>query len=130
MPDQHRKHFTVEEAQATLTDIRPLLVEMVAAKRVLDERGYDIRSHQYVGGRGPNGRKPYPPELERLVALLHRLEDSGILVKGIDEGLVDFPHLRRTGEEVYLCYRVDEERIGFWHTINDGFAGRRPLDEL
>lgn len=130
MPHAHRRHFSVEEAQSALNDIRPLLHELVAAKRKLDAQGYDLRTHRYFGGRGPNGRKHYPPEVERIVAILHRFEDSGVLVKGIDEGLIDFPHLRSTGEEVYLCYRVDEERIRFWHTIADGFAGRRPLKDL
>jgi hypothetical protein len=130
MPHAHRRHFSVEEAQGALRDVRPLLLELVAAKRKLDAEGYDVRTHQYFGGRGPNGRKHYPPELERLVAILRQFEDSGVLVKGIDQGLIDFPHLRATGEEVYLCYQADEERIRFWHTIPEGFAGRRPLEEL
>ena len=52
----------------------------------------------------------------------------GVTIKDIDAGLVDFIGVRN-GREVYLCWRYDEEELSFWHEINAGFAGRRPLDE-
>jgi len=126
----HRKHFSVAEAQAALATVGPLASEIVQLKEALDRKGYDIGRHEYFGGRGPNGDRIYPPELERLVSIIHRLEDQGILLKGIGEGLIDFPHLRGTGEEVYLCYKAGEGRISFWHSLAGGYAARRPLDEL
>ena len=126
----HQKHFSVNEAQAALATVGPLADEIVQLKGALDRKGYDIGRHEYFGGRGPNGDRIYPPELERLVSIAHRLEDQGILLKGIDEGLIDFPHVRGNGEEVYLCYRSGEGAIGFWHSRSGGFAARRPLDEL
>ena len=126
----HERHFTLKEAQSALGTLRPLLEEMVECKRKLDDRGYNIYTHQYFGGRGPNGQKHYPVELERLVAILRRFEDSGVFVKGIEQGLLDFPHVRQNGEEVYLCYKVGEDAIRFWHSVESGFAGRRPLSDL
>jgi len=52
--------------------------------------------------------------------------ELGVEVKDLDEGLVDFPALRR-GETVLLCWRLGEDDVGYWHTVQEGFAGRRPL---
>jgi hypothetical protein len=59
---------------------------------------------------------------------LEQLADWGIELKDISTGLVDFPALR-DGREVYLCWRVGELKVAFWHEIDTGFAGREPLDE-
>ncbi len=126
----HTRHFTLEEAQSALTSVRGLVIELTSLKKTLDTQGYDITRHEYFGGIGPNGDGVYPPEVERLVAVLGMLEDRGIIVKGLEDGLVDFPHLRQNGEEVYLCYMAGEDRIRFWHTIDGGFAGRQPVDTL
>lgn len=107
-----------------------LVVELVDLKRVLDASGYDIYRHSFFGGMGPNGEKRYPPQLVRLVEIVKELDERGILVKGLDEGLIDFPCIRQNGEEVYLCWRLGEETIDFWHRIPDGFRGRKPIDEL
>ena len=55
-----------------------------------------------------------------------RLERLGVLVKDLDRGLVDFPALR-DGEEVLLCWQVGEDEVAFWHGVDEGFAGRKPL---
>jgi hypothetical protein len=56
-----------------------------------------------------------------------RLERLGVIVKDADRGLVDFPALRESGEEVLLCWQVGEDEIGYWHGLEEGFAGRKPL---
>jgi hypothetical protein len=126
----HQKHFALEEAQSLLKKIKPLALSLVELKARLDERGFDIYRHQYFGGRGPNGERLFPRELEKLVNILTTLDAMGVLVKGIEQGLIDFPHIRANGEEVYLCYKADEQEIRYWHTLNGGFAGRRPLSEI
>ena len=63
---------------------------------------------------------------ERLKAALEELQEIGCLVKDLDTGLVDFPTLFR-GEEVYLCWRMDEADIEFWHELNSGYGGRERL---
>ena len=65
---------------------------------------------------------------ERLQSILEAVQEHGCLVKDLDTGLLDFPTLYR-GSEVYLCWRLGETRIEFWHAIEDGFRGRKPIDE-
>jgi hypothetical protein len=65
-------------------------------------------------------------EARELAHAIDAVVELGVQVKDIDEGLVDFPALRR-GETVLLCWKLGEDRVGFWHTIEEGFAGRRPL---
>ncbi len=126
----HKKHFTVDQARRMLQGITSLIEEMVDLKKRLDARGYDVYKHQYFGGTGPNGERFFPPELERLAAIAKNLDKKGILIKGLDDGLIDFPHVRSNGEEVYLCWKAGESDIRFWHQIQDGFEGRKPLDDL
>jgi hypothetical protein len=126
----HDRHYSLKDAQGLLKKVKPMVRELVALKQQLDARGFDVYRHQYFGGTGPNGEKYFPTELERLVRILQSLDELGILVKGLEQGLIDFPHIRTNGEEVYLCFKVDEDEIRFWHSIDGGFAGRRPLAEL
>jgi hypothetical protein len=76
-------------------------------------------------GRNRAQRKRLASELEEAV---NRIQETGCVVKDLDMGLVDFPSLR-DGEEVYLCWKLGEAHIGYYHGINEGFAGRKPLDE-
>ena len=64
---------------------------------------------------------------EKLVEAAEELADLGVEFKGIEEGLVDFP-ARLDGELVYLCWKYDEDRVRWWHPVDAGFAGRRPLE--
>ena len=126
----HTKHFSLKEAQALIQKVRPMTVQLVQLKKTLDQKGYDIHRHQFFGGSGPNGERFFPPELEKLVDILKKLEKLGILVKGIEQGLIDFPHVRSNGEEVYLCFKADEMEIRFWHSLESGFAGRKSIKDL
>jgi hypothetical protein len=99
-------------------------------KHQLDAKGWDVYRHQYFGGMGPNGSGAFPMELETVVEIVQGFEKRGIVVKGIEQGLIDFPHIRENGEEVYLCWMVGENDIAYWHTIEGGFAGRKGIEEL
>jgi hypothetical protein len=63
-------------------------------------------------------------ELERC---LERLAELGVQVKDPESGLLDFPAVR-DGEDVLLCWRVGEDAVEWWHGLDEGFAGRRPID--
>lgn len=126
----HTKHFSLDEANDLLDEIKPLIEEMISLKRKLDSKGYDVFNHQYFGGSGPNGKGTFPEEMEKLVEIVKKISADGVLIKGIDSGLVDFPHLRNTGEEVYLCWKFGEGEIAYWHSMADGFPGRRTISEL
>jgi hypothetical protein len=62
-----------------------------------------------------------------LKAALEKIQEIGCELKDIDTGLIDFPTLYR-GKEVYLCWKLGESGIGFWHHIEDGYSGRKPID--
>ena len=64
----------------------------------------------------------------KLLETVQKIQETGCVVKDLDLGLVDFPSLLK-GEEVYLCWKLGEERIGYWHGIEEGFSGRKPLNE-
>jgi hypothetical protein len=126
----YEKHYTLEEAQAALGTVIPMLEEIVELKERLTEKGFDVFKHQYLGGSGPNGQKFFPTEMEHMVTLVQQIHGMTIELKDLDTGLIDFPHIRQNGEEVYLCYRLGEPAIVAWHTIEGGFGGRRELSEL
>jgi hypothetical protein len=129
------RYFTVEQANAALERVRPLAEELVAQRRALLEAQARLqRVAVHVAGNG-GGLEPAKVaaahrEVETALAEVMRcageLQELGAQVKDPDEGLLDFPALRR-GEEVLLCWKLGEDEIGFWHTLEAGFAGRRPL---
>lgn len=63
----------------------------------------------------------------QLHSAFERIQTFGCLVKDLDIGLLDFP-TKYHRKEVYLCWRLGEERIEFWHGIDEGFRGRKPID--
>lgn len=126
----HSRHFSVDEAQALLESILPKIKQLADLKTALDAKGFDIYKHQYYGGMGPNGDRFFPDELEKLVEIAKEFEEKGIIIKSLNEGLIDFPHIRSNKEEVYLCWKLGEDRIGYWHNLSTGFAGRKPLSDL
>jgi hypothetical protein len=126
----HEKHFTLEQARMILTGIIRQIEEIVILKKKLDAKGYNIYRHEYFGGSGPNGERYFPRELEELVKIAREMDKKGILIKGFDQGLIDFPYIRSNGEEVYLCWKVGEDDIHYWHRIADGFAGRKAISDL
>ena len=65
---------------------------------------------------------------EKIAEAIRQIHETGCVVKDLDEGLVDFPSMRE-GREVYLCWKLGEEHIGYWHGIDEGFAGRKPLED-
>jgi hypothetical protein len=129
------RYFTVEEANEALAEVRPLTEELVAHRRALVE--LQERQAAVTTRIAGNGGNVEPSELQevqhrldeevagiaRCVARIHEL---GALVKDLDDGLVDFP-ARRGGEDVLLCWRLGEDAIEFWHGLDEGFSGRRPL---
>ena len=132
------KYFNREEAEELLPVITHLLEEARDKKQQVD--GLDQQLAQaaarimVLGGSLPAyGQLSVTREEREKFARQARLavehiQETGCVVKDLDEGLVDFPSIRQ-GEEVYLCWKLGEERIGYWHGLEEGFAGRKPLDD-
>jgi hypothetical protein len=124
----HERHFTREEAERMLPAVEPLLRALREAKDSLTDAEAHALLADASGGNGGGvpGRQVGEAFL-RVRGMLGELNESGIVVRDIDRGLIDFPAVL-DGREVYLCWQLGEESIGFWHGIEDGFAGRQPLD--
>lgn len=126
----HKKHFTVAEAIETLYIYHSMIEKMQSLALQILRSGFNIQSGSYLQNSQNDGNLAPPKEYDQLLQVLDKIESVGIVVKGIEEGLVDFPHLRTTGEEVYLCFQVGEETIQFWHPVETGYSGRQPLNKL
>ena len=129
------RHFTPEEANAALEHVRPLVEQMVAHRRahvgaLARQEELEERIKGNGGGIPPATLADAAEEVERearaLAKTIDEIDEHGAQVKDLDEGLIDFPALRG-GETVLLCWKLDEDEIRYWHRVEDGFAGRRPL---
>jgi hypothetical protein len=132
------RHFTPEEANAELEHVRPLVEEMVERRRahvaaIEQQEALEARIKGNGGGIPPAVLADATAAVEREARSLARTVDEiaehGAEVKDLDEGLIDFPALHH-GETVLLCWRLGEDEIRYWHSVEDGFAGRRPVEEL
>ena len=132
------RHFTPDEANAELGAVRPLVERMVAQRQA--HVAALARQEELEGHIRGNGGGIPPAELaetaagvERVARELAKTIDDivahGAEIKDLDEGLIDFPALRH-GETVLLCWKLGEDEIRYWHTLEAGFAGRQelPLD--
>jgi hypothetical protein len=126
--DAHERHFSRAEANALLPRLKPLLRQLRDAKDELtDEDAHEALSEAApANGGGEEGRQVGVAFLE-VRRLLEALSESGILLRDIDRGLVDFPAMV-DGQEVYLCWELGEDEVSFWHDISSGYRGREPLD--
>ncbi len=125
---QFEKHFSVEEANDLLPELRRLLagIQKVRDSLVVEwERAQPVLKAAGSNGGGKEA-SGYVSDLTRLNALLQDLNRRGVLIKDFDRGLVDFPHWRE-GREVFLCWELSEESVRFWHDLDSGYAGREPI---
>ena len=123
------RYFTLEQANETLTIIRPLMDEVQAIREKILATQPDAWSaiEKSVGNGGSRTLSKIVQDFEKLDALVHQILDTDVLIKDINIGLLDFPALRN-GREVYLCWQYGEGDIAFWHEIDAGYAGRQPIE--
>lgn len=107
------------EVIGELRDARSVLLDAELSK-ALSERAPS-------NGGGADGRRFATAALAFSQGLA-QIERWGIVVRDLDSGICDFP-AQRAGQDIYLCWKMGEERIEFWHPVDAGFAGRRPLDD-
>ena len=125
------RYFTLEEANETLNLIRPLMDEVQRIRqKVLQNQPEAWPALEKSAGNGGNRTlSNMVPDFEKFDALIHEIQSTGVLIKDINLGLLDFPALR-SGGEVDLCWKYGEGEIAFWHEIEAGFAGRQPIDSF
>lgn len=132
------RHFTLTEARTLLPSVGRLIRESVHSKgryqeadtymqelsqRILMMGGISVDTAAAEGWKTQRDTSG-----QALKQALEKIEEIGVVVKDLDVGLVDFPTLYR-GEEVYLCWRMDEADIEHWHGVHEGFAGRKDIDK-
>lgn len=129
------RYFTPAEANEALATVRPLAEKLVAHRQALreaQERRAELTRRIAGNGGALDARRSarlaarVNREAEAVARSVTRIQELGVLVKDLDRGLIDFPALRGD-EEVLLCWEVGEDEVAYWHGLEEGFAGRRPL---
>ena len=128
------RRFTPDEANSALRQVRPLaerMVELRARLAELEDEQREVVRIVAGNGSGEGVGDARTPEFAKLARELQEVVDElsliGVQLKDADTGLLDFPAVR-DGEDVLLCWRVGEEAVEFWHSLEDGYAGRRRID--
>jgi len=132
------RFFTLQQAERLLPEVESTIQDAIAAKSGYEEAEEEMQNFSrrimMLGGVRVDHTQvlEYRDRRESnallLKAAMEKIEEIGCLVKDLDIGLLDFPTLLR-GEEVYLCWKLGETGIHFWHGINEGYQGRKPIDE-
>jgi hypothetical protein len=132
------KYFTREGAERVLRDVEPLVREAIGLKTQFQEADEILkgiaREITMRGGMAVNReqmadtQRQRDSSVTRLQAVMESIQEQGCLVKDLDTGLLDFPTLYND-REVYLCWRLGEQRIEFWHGVDEGFRGRKLIDD-
>lgn len=132
------KRFTLAEAQSLIPSVDPVLRKAVELKSdyTAAEEAVEAFSQriQMMGGLVVNREQAIEVRNRRDTAsaslreAIQELEEFGCVLKDLDVGLIDFPTVFR-GREVYLCWKLGEASIAFWHGTDEGFAGRKAIDQ-
>ena len=137
MSDEEGKLFSLTEAERLRVQLEPILIEAMETHRKLS--GYDeqllslAERIQRSGGMQVPYERIAKQRLERnrlqeaVEEALEKIQSTGCVVKDLDMGLLDFP-ARIDNQDVYLCWKLGEDRIRFYHSQDEGFAGRKPID--
>src|SRR5262245_21148128 len=132
------KRFSLSEAESLIPQVEPLLREGMAMKaefQAAEQALQSIKERIILTGGIRIGR---PTAIEarsrrevsaaRLKSIVQQVQDFGCVIKDLDIGLIDFP-TEFAGTEVYLCWKLGEDGIGFWHGVDEGFRGRKAIDD-
>jgi hypothetical protein len=130
------RSFTPDEANNALEEVRPVAERLVAVRARMRE--LERSQGELVVAIGGNGGGYAASDLnaaqteltglaDAALACVDRLEELGVVLKDLDLGLLDFPS-EREGDEVLLCWHVGEDSVTSWHGLDEGFAGRKPID--
>lgn len=131
------RHFTLEQAESLLPELEKEVRRAISLKSEYAEAASEMetisRRIMLSGGALVNReqlaalKSRRETGAARLKEAIEAIQEFGCLVKDLDIGLLDFPTLFR-GEEVYLCWKLGERGIQFWHGVEEGFRGRKKID--
>jgi hypothetical protein len=131
------RYFTLDQAHRMLPHVEDTIrraIELKAEYQSHDEQIRDVTRKVMISGGMMIDREKFvtlknsrDEAGSAIRAAIEAVQETGCLVKDLDIGLLDFPTLYN-GQEVYLCWRLGEKRIEYWHGIEEGFRGRKPID--
>lgn len=123
------KVFSLEEASSLLPLLKKLLNKAQTVWESMLEMQPEIKkiSEKAQYGSGSPLGAQYLREILNLQEILLAISKRGVILKDLEAGLCDFPY-EHEGRIVYLCWKLGEEKIGWWHELSDGFAGRQLLE--
>jgi hypothetical protein len=137
LSEQPQRLFTLTEAERARRELEPFLIEAIGARKKLNELEVELGAVStrilLMGGmivpyaKLAEKRMEHQALAEVMKSNLERILSTGCVIKDLDVGLLDFPAII-DNEEVYLCWKLGEDRIRFYHRQNEGFSGRKPLD--
>jgi hypothetical protein len=124
---QHVRHYTLDQANAALEWVSERLERLRTARLQLS----DEDAREALGEAAPSNGGGQPGKIVseaflELQRALGELQAMDVVLRDLERGLVDFPAMR-DGREVYLCWESGEDEIAFWHDLESGYGGRRPL---
>jgi hypothetical protein len=130
------RQFTRQEAEDLLPYVAPLVFQLRNLKQEHDAaqaKATEITSRMRTNGHGladdlRKAQAQAQRTADQINALVERIHDMGCELKDVDMGLLDFRTLM-DGREVYLCWKLGEEHVAYWHEMDTGFAGRQPLED-
>jgi len=127
---EHDRLFTLSEANHLIPQLNTRLMSVRQAKAVLARTKEDIQkaSAQAQYGGGSTVGPLYISSLQQISTNLQAIHEMGVLVKDLEMGLCDFPHLR-DGRVVFLCWKLGEQEIKWWHETSTGYKDRCPLED-
>ncbi|HSG43410.1 MAG TPA: DUF2203 domain-containing protein [Anaerolineales bacterium] len=123
--------FTLYEANQVLKTIRPLMEEVqeIRQKILANQPEAWPAIEKSAGNGGNKALSKIVDDFEKLDGLIHKILDTGVQIKDINIGLLDFSAMK-DGREVYLCWKYGEDDIAFWHEVDAGYAGRQPIESF
>jgi hypothetical protein len=131
------RYFTLTQAEELLPEVESAIRDAISHKSAYQQaeeewQSFASRVTMQGGMRVDHSDVMDKKRRRESAALLlkeavEKIQDYGCVVKDLDIGLIDFPTLFR-GEEVYLCWKLGESGIQFWHGVHEGFRGRKPID--
>ena len=126
-----RRSYTIEQANALMPQVRAVLLQLAVEQRRMDSVHAEM--HRMLAGNGDPASAAEASRMERETAgiaegmrtLVNLLEELGVQLRDVEMGLVDFPG-ERDGGHVWLCWRLSDPTVAFWHGTDEGYATRRP----
>lgn len=123
--------YDIDEARALVPRLRSMLLQLAVEKGRLDAAHAALHAH--LRGNGDPGHAEDTARHERAVsdiragmsALLHHFDELGVVLRDVEMGLCDIP-AERDGERVWLCWRLSDPDVAWWHSTSEGFTSRRP----